>query len=129
MELKSGLAGFATLATIGLFLTGIGVLWLKYGLLVDDFTVIFVNGVGACLNTYYVVICYLYSKTPSQYIPSVTSSFGFLVLVMAYVKFAVPVLEDVRCDKSQALVPARVPHPTTTLTQLAVRLRPSTSLG
>ncbi len=39
-------------------------LWLKYGLLLRDNTVVIVNGTGFVLNAYYLYTCYLYTKDP-----------------------------------------------------------------
>eukprot|EP00045_Choanoeca_perplexa_P005087 m.43405 g.43405 ORF g.43405 m.43405 type:complete len:121 (+) comp12922_c0_seq1:206-568(+) len=90
MELLSILSAFATVSTVGLFLTGIpvtqrirrarssanvtffpylagvfsGILWLKYGMLIGDPLLMLVNGTGAALNAYYLLICYTYTKVP-----------------------------------------------------------------
>ncbi|XP_011684120.1 sugar transporter SWEET1 isoform X2 [Strongylocentrotus purpuratus] len=85
MDFQSVLSLTATVSTIGLFLTGIQicmkirsqgntqnisifpfiagiintVLWTKYGVLIEDQTVIFTNGVGIVLQTLYTLIYYL----------------------------------------------------------------------
>lgn len=85
MDFQSALSLVATVSTIGLFLTGIQicmkirsqgntqnisifpfiaavintVLWTKYGVLKEDATVIFTNGVGIVLQVLYILIYYL----------------------------------------------------------------------
>eukprot|EP00055_Hartaetosiga_balthica_P008116 m.29189 g.29189 ORF g.29189 m.29189 type:complete len:224 (-) comp6126_c0_seq2:33-704(-) len=108
------LSWFATITTIGLFLTGIPVtqrikkarssanvafipyfaaitntcLWLKYGAMTHDFTIICVNCVGLVLNLYYVAICYLYSKQEKSFlIPTIVSS-ACVYLPLLYVHYS-----------------------------------------
>eukprot|EP00056_Hartaetosiga_gracilis_P002667 m.55869 g.55869 ORF g.55869 m.55869 type:complete len:223 (-) comp11153_c0_seq4:239-907(-) len=94
------LSWFATVTTIGLFLTGIPVtrrirkakssadvafipylaaiantcLWLKYGAITHDYTILLVNGVGLLLNTYYFAICFIYTKQSKLFLtPSIVT--------------------------------------------------------
>eukprot|EP00730_Choanoeca_flexa_P006519 TRINITY_DN12168_c0_g1_i11.p4 TRINITY_DN12168_c0_g1~~TRINITY_DN12168_c0_g1_i11.p4 ORF type:complete len:223 (+),score=29.68 TRINITY_DN12168_c0_g1_i11:3025-3693(+) len=113
MDLLSILSAFATVATIGLFLTGVpvtqrirkarssanvaffpylagifsGILWLKYGMLSGDSTIVVVNGTGAALNAYYLLVCYTYTKQPASFARPTIIAAAIVYATLAYVKF------------------------------------------
>eukprot|EP00045_Choanoeca_perplexa_P005088 m.43408 g.43408 ORF g.43408 m.43408 type:complete len:222 (+) comp12922_c0_seq2:206-871(+) len=120
MELLSILSAFATVSTVGLFLTGIpvtqrirrarssanvtffpylagvfsGILWLKYGMLIGDPLLMLVNGTGAALNAYYLLICYTYTKVPGSFVRPTVIMAALLYGTLAYVKLGVEGLDE-----------------------------------
>eukprot|EP00043_Microstomoeca_roanoka_P008584 m.82614 g.82614 ORF g.82614 m.82614 type:complete len:222 (-) comp14308_c0_seq1:186-851(-) len=115
MELVSILSSIAIFSTIALFLTGLPVtqrvkkvrssanvsftpylaamvntcLWLKYGLLTNDNTLILVNGTGFLLNTYYVAVCYSFAKDDTAFFYPIMTTAASMFLPLIYVKFFV----------------------------------------
>ncbi|EGD76735.1 hypothetical protein PTSG_08086 [Salpingoeca rosetta] len=116
MQVLTALSYTAIVSTIGLFLTGIPVtrrikkarssanvsytpylaamistcLWLKYGILTQDYTLISVNGIGFLLNFYYVVICYSYSKDERAFYYPLLITISAMFGPLLYVKYLAP---------------------------------------
>ncbi|OTF81930.1 hypothetical protein BLA29_012804, partial [Euroglyphus maynei] len=61
MALIEFVAQVATIFTLFSFLTGIGYLWLRYGFMLDDPTMIFVNVIGFTLQSLYLFWFYIYT--------------------------------------------------------------------
>ncbi|XP_078572201.1 sugar transporter SWEET1-like [Branchiostoma floridae x Branchiostoma japonicum] len=116
LSLVSVMSLLATVCTVGQFLTGsviaskitqqgstTGVtvypflttlinctFWLKYGVLVQDKTLVVVNSIGALLQTSYLVVYYVYTKQKNTLHNQLLAGGAVLFPVLIYVKFFSP---------------------------------------
>jgi len=71
------------------FLVGVGMtfVWFNYGMLIDDSTLITVNGTGLILQTLYTVIFYLYTSGKVKTGKKIFMTIIFVVFVHLYIQY------------------------------------------
>ncbi|XP_020898805.1 sugar transporter SWEET1 [Exaiptasia diaphana] len=119
MDYKLILSWTATVSQIGLLLTGTqvcfkiirsgntghialfpfvacclsGILWTKYGLLIDDFPITFVSGAGMVSQSIYIFIYYINTREKRSAAIKILWSFLGVTSVLSYIKYYVEDLE------------------------------------
>nr|CAB3266297.1 sugar transporter SWEET1-like [Phallusia mammillata] len=82
---RSSSQGFSILPFMACFVSC--TLWLRYGVISKDFTMIFVNLIGSIIEGIYVIIFYLYTKQKKSVHPTVFGLLAFLTSVLAYSQY------------------------------------------
>eukprot|EP00048_Salpingoeca_helianthica_P017596 m.238077 g.238077 ORF g.238077 m.238077 type:complete len:221 (+) comp21558_c0_seq1:146-808(+) len=114
MDLLWWISQLATLSTILLFLSGLNtvrkiraarlstgisvapflcaiincVLWVKYGLLIEDRAILLVNAVGGVLNVFYLKEYYSYSADQASLFRPILGTLCLLIVLLAFVRYS-----------------------------------------